>query len=34
LAKLADLSEQELVKAANLYRDTDHAAAARLDATY
>jgi uncharacterized protein YukE len=34
LAKLVDQSEQELTKAANQYRDTDHAAAARVDATY
>lgn len=34
LAKLVDQAEQELNKAANQYRDTDHAAAARVDATY
>lgn len=34
LARLADGSAQELTKAANYYRDTDHAAAARMDATY
>ena len=34
LAKLMDASEQELIKAATQYRDTDQAAAARVDATY
>jgi hypothetical protein len=34
LAKLVDACEQELTKAANQYRDTDQAAAARVDATY
>lgn len=34
LAKLVDAAEQELTKAANDYRDTDQAAAARVDATY
>lgn len=34
LAKLVDAAEQELTKAANQYRDTDQAAAARVDATY
>lgn len=34
LAKLADGSSQEVDKAANYYRDTDQAAAARMDATY
>ena len=34
LAKLVDAAEQELTKAANDYRDTDQAAAARADATY
>jgi len=34
LAKLVDGAEQELTKAANDYRDTDQAAAARADATY
>jgi hypothetical protein len=34
LAKLVDASEQELTRAANQYRDTDQAAAARVDATY
>jgi hypothetical protein len=34
LARLADASEQELTRAANQYRDTDEAAAARVDATY
>lgn len=34
LAKLADGSSQEVTKAANYYRDTDQAAAARMDATY
>jgi len=34
LAKFADQSAAELVKAANHYRDTDQAAAARADAAY
>jgi len=34
LARLADGSAQELTRAANYYRDTDQAAAARVDATY
>jgi len=34
LAKLIDASATEVDKTANGYRDTDHAAAARLDATY
>jgi len=34
LAKLADQGGQELAKAAKQYHDTDHAAAARVDATY
>jgi hypothetical protein len=34
LAKLVDASEQQLTAAANQYRDTDQAAAARVDATY
>jgi hypothetical protein len=34
LAKLMDASEQQLTKAANQYRDTDQAAASRVDATY
>jgi hypothetical protein len=34
LARLADGSSQEVTKAANYYRDTDQAAAARMDATY
>lgn len=34
LAKLAGESEQELTRAAQQYRDTDQAAAARVDASY
>lgn len=34
LARLADGSSQEVTRAANYYRDTDHNAAARMDATY
>jgi hypothetical protein len=34
LSKLATESAQEIVKAANHYRDTDATAAARIDATY
>lgn len=34
LARLADGSSREITKAADYYRDTDQAAAARLDATY
>jgi Excreted virulence factor EspC, type VII ESX diderm len=34
LAKLVDQSEQELARAAQQYQRTDHATAARLDATY
>jgi hypothetical protein len=34
LGTLVDRSDQELTKAANMYRDTDQAAAARVDATY
>jgi hypothetical protein len=34
LARLADGSSQEVTKAANYYRDTDQATAARMDATY
>lgn len=34
LSKLATESAQEVTKAANFYRDTDAAAAAKIDATY
>jgi hypothetical protein len=34
LTRLIDASEQEITKAANDYRDTDQATAARIDATY
>jgi hypothetical protein len=34
LAKFADQSSQEIAKAAGLYRDSDHDAAARADAAY
>jgi hypothetical protein len=34
LARLVDQSEQELVRAANGYRDTDRQTAARVDGTY
>jgi hypothetical protein len=34
LAQLADQAEQELTKTAGMYRDTDTASAARVDAAY